>query len=103
MEVKEISVSCVHNKIINMSWLEQEGIFYTRHQNTTRSEREDHKPMAYVNDALVKIYLLEKESGNSGRNRTVEMICSHATMTLKHRQSNNKESMYTSSLQLQLR
>ena len=52
MEVKEISVSCVHNKIINMSWFEQEGIFYTRNQNTIRSEREDHKPMAYVNDAL---------------------------------------------------
>ena len=35
--------------------------------------------MAVINDALIKIYLLEKESGNSGRNRTIKMISSYTT------------------------
>ena len=34
------------------------------------SELEHYKPMAYTNDALIKIYLLENESGNRGRSRT---------------------------------
>ena len=35
--------------------------------------------MAYINDALTKIYLQERESRNSGRNGTIEMISSDTT------------------------
>ena len=35
--------------------------------------------MANINDALVKIYLLEKESSNNGLNKTIEMVSSYAT------------------------
>ena len=35
--------------------------------------------MAYINEALIKIYLLEKASDIIGRNRTIEMISSYKT------------------------
>ena len=40
-----------------------------------------------INDALIKTYLLERERGNSGRNRTIKMIISYKTKTPKHRET----------------
>ena len=40
--------------------------------------------MAYIiKDALIQIYLLEKESSDGGRDETIEMIFSYTTATVK--------------------
>ena len=47
--------------------------------------------MAYINAALIEIYLLEKERGNSGRNRTIKKISSYETITLKRRRGGGEK------------
>ena len=52
---------------------------------------EDITSLWLVNAALIEIYLLEKERGNSGRNRTIKMISGYKTITLKQRERGGGE------------
>ena len=51
----------------------RQEFMHVRNQNTIQS-------LWLLNDALIKIYLREKERVNSRRNRTVKMISSYETI-----------------------